>query len=106
VAYSHRFDWRFYVRGRDLHEISRLKLIPDVTHLSDDCFWKRLNLTARWRASFTRAAHLCRTSASLTSKTARSSYDAVIGLALDAWMIVPGWVRGQTTLSLVSRSPC
>jgi len=23
--------------------------------------------------------------------------DAVIGVALDAWMLVPGWVRGQTT---------
>jgi len=23
--------------------------------------------------------------------------DAVIGMAFDAWMMVPGWVRGQTT---------
>ncbi len=23
--------------------------------------------------------------------------DAVIGLAFDAWMLVPGWVRGETT---------
>jgi membrane dipeptidase len=91
----------FNARGRELlREAGRLGLILDVTHLCDECFWEALDLFPgpMW------ASHQnCRAlvphmrqhnDAQLRALIARG---AVIGAVFDAWMLVPGWVRGQTT---------
>ncbi|MFN0069529.1 MAG: dipeptidase [Limisphaerales bacterium] len=91
----------FHARGRELlREMDRLGMILDVTHLSDECFWEALDL---FRGPVWASHHNCR---ALVPHQRQLGDDmiralvrrgAVIGTALDAWMLVPGWVRGQTT---------
>lgn len=88
-------------QGRDLiKEMSRLGMILDVTHLSDESFWEALEL---FEGTIWASHSNCR---ALVPDVRQFSDDqikaliergAVIGAALDAWMMVPGWIRGQTT---------
>ena len=91
----------FNPRGRELlAEIERLGLILDVTHLSDACLREALDSFAGpvWASH-----HNCRTlvraqrqlSDEMIAELVRRG--AVIGVALDAWMLVQGWTRGVTT---------
>ncbi len=91
----------FNARGRDLlKEIARLGMILDVTHLSDECFWEALDL---FPGPLWASHHNCRAlvphQRQLSDEQIRALIDrgAVIGAAFDAWMLVPGWVRGKTT---------
>ncbi len=91
----------FNARGRELlREAGRLGLILDVTHLCDDCFWEALDLFdgPLWASHQNVRAlvpHVRQFSdAQLRALIARG---AVIGAACDAWMLLPGWVRGKTT---------
>lgn len=91
----------FPPRGKELvREITRLGLILDVTHLCDECFWEALELHdgPLWASHQNCRAlvpHMRQFSdEQLHALIARG---AVIGCALDAWMLVPGWVRGTTT---------
>jgi len=91
----------FPSRGRELlKEIERLGLILDITHLSDDCFREALE---SFHGAIWASHHNCRALVPHQRQLADDQIralverDAVIGLALDAWMIVPGWIRGQTT---------
>lgn len=91
----------FPARGVELlREIDRLGMILDVTHLSDACFWQALELFRGplW-ASHHNARALVPHQRQLSDDMARALFErgAVIGVALDAWMLVPGWQRGQTT---------
>jgi membrane dipeptidase len=91
----------FPARGKELlREISRLGLILDVTHLSDECFWEALDLHQGplW-ASHQNCRALVPHMRQFSDEQFRAliARGAVIGCALDAWMLVPGWVRGQTT---------
>ena len=91
----------FNAKGRELlKEMGRLGIILDATHLCDDCFWEALDLysSAVW------ASHQnCRTLVPHNRQFSDEQFrvliqrGAVIGGALDAWMMVPGWVRGKTT---------
>ena len=91
----------FNVRGRDLlREMQRLGFILDVTHLSDECFTEALDL---YDGPIWASHHVCRAlvphQRQLPDDFIRllAQRDAVIGMAMDAWMLVPGWVRGQST---------
>ncbi len=91
----------FPARGRELlREIDRLGLILDVTHLSDDCFWQALDTFSGpvW-ASHHNARALVPHQRQLSDEMFRALAErgAVVGLALDAWMMTPGWQRGTTT---------
>jgi len=87
--------------GRELlKEMERLNIILDVTHLCDDSFWEALE---HFDGSIWASHSNCRV---LTPHNRQFSDEqikvliergAVIGGALDAWMMVPDWVRGQTT---------
>lgn len=83
-----------------LRECGRLGMILDVTHLSDDCFWQALEKYdgPLW-ASHHNARALVPHQRQLSDEMFRALVDreAVVGLALDAWMMVPGWTRGETT---------
>ena len=88
-------------RGRELiREIDRLGLILDATHLSDDCFWEALEILRGpvW-ASHHNARALVPHNRQLSDEMFQALIQrgAVVGMALDAWMIVPGWQRGKTT---------
>jgi membrane dipeptidase len=88
-------------RGRDLlREMDRLGLILDVTHLCDDSLREALDC---FRGPVWASHSNCR---SLVPHNRQFSDDhlrelvargAVIGAAFDAWMLVPGWTRGQST---------
>ena len=83
-----------------LREMERLGVILDVTHLSDDAFTQALDSFggAVW-ASHHNARALVPHQRQLTDVQIRHLVDrgAVIGASCDAWMIVPDWVRGQST---------
>lgn len=91
----------FPERGLELlREADRLGLILDVTHLSDACFWQALRVYRGpvW-ASHHNARALVSHQRQLGDEMFRALVErgAVVGVALDAWMIVPGWERGKTT---------
>jgi membrane dipeptidase len=82
-----------------LKEMQRVGLILDVTHLSDQCFDEALDL---YGGPVLASHHNCRAlvpdQRQLADEHIRKliARGAVIGAALDDWMLVPGWVRGQT----------
>jgi membrane dipeptidase len=91
----------FSARGRDLlAEMQRLGMILDVTHLTDECFWEALKM---YSGPIWASHHNCRALTPHQRQLADDQIraliqrDAVIGIALDGWMLVPDWVRGQTT---------
>ncbi len=82
-----------------LKEMSRVGMILDVTHLSDQCFDEALDI---YEGPVLASHHNCRALVSdqrqLTDEQIKRliGRGAVIGAAMDTWMLVPGWVRGQT----------
>jgi membrane dipeptidase len=82
-----------------LQEMRRVGMILDVTHLSDQCFDEALDL---WDGPVLASHHNCRTlvpdQRQLTDAQIKRLIDrgAVIGTALDTWMLYPGWIRGKT----------
>jgi membrane dipeptidase len=82
-----------------LKEMQRVGMILDVTHLSDQCFDEALDI---YDGPVLASHHNCRAlvpdQRQLTDDQIRRLIQrgAVIGTALDDWMLVPGWVRGQT----------
>lgn len=87
--------------GRELiEEMDRLGMILDVTHLSDGCFWQALDIFN----GLVWASHSnCRALVPDPRQFADEQISeiikrgGVIGAALDAWMMIPGWIRGKTT---------
>jgi membrane dipeptidase len=87
--------------GRELiGEMDRLGMILDATHLCDAAFWEALEIFAGpvW-ASHNNCRALVDHNRQFSDAMIKALVDrgAVIGGALDAWMMVPGWVRGQST---------
>jgi membrane dipeptidase len=82
-----------------LKEMQRVGMILDVTHLSDQCFDEALDV---YDGPVLASHHNCRALApdqrQLTDEQIKRLIEcgAVIGTALDAWMMVPGWIRGHT----------
>ncbi len=101
-----------YARGHDmvgglfepgpalLKEMQRVGMILDVTHLSDGCFFEALDI---YGGPILASHHNCRSLVNnprqLTDEQIKRivARGGVIGSALDTWMMVPGWVRGETT---------
>lgn len=83
-----------------LAAMERLGVILDVTHLSDASFWEALDHFGGtvW-ASHNNCRALVPHMRQFTDDQLRAliARGAVIGAAFDAWMIVPNWVRGQST---------
>ncbi len=85
-------------KGRALlKEMERLNVILDASHLCDECFWESLE---RFKGPVWASHSNCR---ALVPHTRQFSDDqlkalvergAVVGAALDAWMLVPGWIGG------------
>ncbi|MBX7167223.1 MAG: membrane dipeptidase [Pirellulales bacterium] len=88
-------------RGRELlAEIERLGMILDATHLCDDSFAEALACySGRVWASHSNCRALVPHERQFTDEQLRLLIErgAVIGAALDAWMLVPDWQRGRTT---------
>jgi membrane dipeptidase len=88
-------------RGRELlDEMERLTVILDVTHLSDESFREALDhFRGPIWASHSNCRALVPHHRQFTDEQIREliGRGAVIGMAFDAWMLVPDWVRGRTT---------
>lgn len=87
--------------GKELvKEMDRLNMILDATHLCDDAFWDALDIFRGpvW-ASHNNCRALVDHNRQFSDDMIRAliERDAVIGGALDAWMMVPNWVRQQST---------
>ncbi|MBD1366014.1 dipeptidase [Mucilaginibacter sp. ZT4R22] len=83
-----------------LKEMERLNVILDATHLCDDAFWQALdNFNGHVWASHNNCRALVDHNRQYSDEMIKALVDrgAVIGAALDAWMMVPGWVRGRST---------
>lgn len=87
--------------GRDLlREMERLEIILDVTHLCDDSFREALDhFHGPVWASHSNCRALVAHNRQFADDHIRElvARGAVIGMAFDAWMLVPGWVRGEST---------
>jgi membrane dipeptidase len=83
-----------------LDKMESLGIILDTTHLCDEAFWQAMEHFggAVW-ASHNNCRTLVNHNRQYSDEQIRALFarDAVIGLALDAWMIVPGWERGRST---------
>jgi len=85
---------------RLLREMEQLGFILDATHLCDDAFWDAMDIYDGpvW-ASHNNCRALVDHNRQFSDEMIKAliTKGAVIGGALDAWMMVPGWVRGQST---------
>jgi len=83
-----------------LKEMERLNIILDATHLCDDSFWEAMgNFNGHVWASHSNCRVLVNHNRQFSDAQIKEliSRDAVIGAPMDAWMMVPGWVRGEST---------
>lgn len=87
-----------------LKEFEKLGVILDVTHLSDQSMAEAFDLfTGRLYASHHNCRALVNDQRQLTDDQIKTiiARGGVIGFALDAWMIYPGWRRGKTQSDVV-----
>ncbi|SHI34536.1 membrane dipeptidase [Pseudozobellia thermophila] len=88
-------------KGRALlREMERLGLILDATHLCDPSFWEALDhFKGPVWASHNNCRALVDHNRQFSDEQIKAliERDAVIGMAMDAWMMVPHWVRGKST---------
>ncbi len=83
-----------------IKEIERLNIILDATHLCDDAFWDVMELyNGNVWASHNNCRALVNHNRQFSDEMIKVllEKDAVIGMPLDAWMMVPEWVRGEST---------
>ncbi|HET6249371.1 MAG TPA: membrane dipeptidase [Tepidisphaeraceae bacterium] len=94
--------------GRELlREFDRVGMILDVTHLCDQSMAEAFDLFGgRVLASHHNCRAIIPGDRQLTDDQIRRlvARDAVIGAALDAWMLYPNWIRGQTKPAVVALS--
>lgn len=87
-------------KGRELlNEMECLNIILDATHLCDDSFWEALDhFNGHIWASHNNCRALVNHNRQYSDEQIKELVrrGAVIGAALDAWMMVPGWIRGKS----------
>jgi membrane dipeptidase len=88
-------------KGRELlREMERLNIILDATHLCDDSFREALDhFQGHVWASHNNCRALVNHNRQFNDNQIKEliSRGAVIGGVLDTWMMVPGWVRKEST---------
>jgi membrane dipeptidase len=83
-----------------LKEMERVGMVLDITHLSDQSFDEALD---NYGGALLASHHNCRAlvpdQRQISDEQIKRliSRGGVIGTALDAWMLYPGWVRDRTT---------
>ncbi|MBN1402390.1 MAG: membrane dipeptidase [Anaerolineae bacterium] len=93
-------DWgRALLKGMD-----ELGMILDLSHLSEPAFWEALELfQGPVLASHNNCRALVPGDRQFSDEQLQAIFqrNGVIGIALDAWMLYPGWVSGETTPEVV-----
>jgi membrane dipeptidase len=88
-----------------LKAMSEIRMILDLTHLADESFWEAIEyFEGTVLASHNNCRALVPGDRQFTDDQIRKiiERDGVIGGAMDAWMLYPGWVRGETSNKVVS----
>lgn len=83
-----------------LREMEKLNIILDATHLCDQAFWDAVpNYKGPVWASHNLVRAITPHNRQFSDEQIKAllERDAVIGMAFDAWMMVPGWERGVST---------
>src|SRR5450432_850335 len=83
-----------------LKKMESLNIILDATHLCDDAFWQAMDhFKGHVWASHNNCRALVNHNRQYSDEMIKVLIErgAVIGGALDAWMMVPGWQRGIST---------
>lgn len=92
--------------GREmLKQFARLGMIVDLTHCAEPAFFEVLDLfPGAVLASHNMCRELVPGDRQFSDDQIRAliARDAVIGMAFDAWMLKPGWVRGESSPASVS----
>jgi membrane dipeptidase len=92
--------------GRDLlRAMDEIGMILDLTHLAETAFWEALDAyNGPVLASHNNCRALVPGDRQFSDRQIRAIVDrgGVIGVALDAWMLYPGWVKGETSNTVVS----
>ena len=88
-------------KGRELlHKMQELNIILDATHLCDDSFEEAME---HFNGPVWASHHNCRALVDHNRQFTDAQFKelirrgAVIGMPMDAWMMVPNWVRGKST---------
>lgn len=100
-AYGTDADQPLSQKGKDLlREMDKLNMILDATHLCDTAFWEAMSIYKGpvW-ASHNLVREIVPHNRQFSDEMIKEllGRKAVIGMAFDAWMMIPGWVRGKTT---------
>ena len=102
-VYAHGTDSNGSIgqKGKELvKKIEELNLILDVTHLSDTSFWETMEI---YNGNLWASHNNCRKFVNHNRQFSDDQIkeiirrDGVIGVPLDAWMMVPNWIRGEST---------
>jgi membrane dipeptidase len=102
-AYAHGTDCEggLTPQGRPLlAAMAACGMVLDLTHMADTSFWEALEaFPGRVIASHQNARALVPGCRQFTDEQLRAVIErgGIIGAALDAWMLQPGWIRGETT---------
>ncbi len=88
-------------KGKELlKKMEELNVILDATHLCDQSFWETMKVYNGpvW-ASHNNCRKFVNHNRQFSDEQIKEliSRNAVIGIALDAWMMVPNWIRGTST---------
>ena len=81
-----------------IKKMDELNIILDITHLTDEGFKQATNI---FKGNIWASHHNCRTLVPHQRQLSDEQIkilierDAVIGGALDTWMLMPGWIRGK-----------
>ena len=96
------------IRGKELlKKMEDLNIILDATHLCDESFWEALDhFQGPVWASHNNCRKFVNHNRQFCDEQIRELINrgAVIGMALDAWMMVPNWKRGVSTPASMNAS--
>lgn len=88
-----------------LQAMDQVGMILDLTHLADQAFWEALEI---FEGPVLASHNNCRALVPDQRQFADEQIKAiverngVIGVALDAWMLYPGWIKGETSNIVVN----
>ena len=88
-----------------LRAMDSVGMILDLTHLADQAFWEALeNFSGPVLASHNNCRALVPGDRQYSDEQIHALVErnGVIGVALDAWMLYPGWIKGKTSPSVIS----
>ncbi|MFB3042539.1 MAG: dipeptidase [Candidatus Poribacteria bacterium] len=88
-----------------LKAMSEVGMILDLTHLADESFWEAIDyFDGPVLASHNNCRALVPGDRQFSDDQVKKiiERDGVIGSAMDAWMLYPGWVKGETSNTVVN----